>query len=250
MSKFQKDLKQGKKYEKIALDYLDYDSVKHMEGKFKEYDFIITKDDLFTKIEVKSDRQASQTNNLAIEYECNKPSGITASTADYWIYFIVFEDRDECYKIPTNELKEIVKSCKKVSGGDNNVSKMYLVNKKLITKYLINIKNKNNIPNIETDNITDMTDEVKPLSYNQRLINEFSCDGNYTREQIELIINNFSKKEQDIKKKKIDEMPFGKYKYKKVCDIAKFDKPYLTWLSKQEMMTNYEDLKNEIKKYI
>lgn len=251
--KFKMNLKQGKKYEKIALDYLDYDSVKHIEGKFKEYDFIITKNELNYKYEIKSDRQASKTNNLAIEYEHNnKPSGLSATTSDYLMYFIVFEDHDECYNIPTNELREIVKSCKKVSGGDKELSKMYLVSKKLITKYLINIKNKNNIPNIVryTDNLTDMTDEVKPLSYNQRLINEFSVDGNYTREQIELIINNFSKKEQDIKKKKIDEMPFGKYKYKKVCDIAKFDKPYLTWLSKQEMMTNYEDLKNEIKKYI
>lgn len=243
--KFKMNLKQGKKYEKIALNYLDYDTVKHVEGKFKDYDFIITKDDTEYKYEVKSDRQASITGNLAIEYEYNnKPSGISATTSDYLMYFIVFEDRDECYNMPTNELREIVKSCKKVVGGDKDLSKMYLVNKSKLHNYLIKNKKNNIVYNIE-----DMTDEVKPLTYNQRLINEFK-DNTYTKEQIEEIINSFSKQEYENKKKKIDEMPFGKYKFKKVSDIAKFDKNYLKWLSKQDMLSNYEDLKNEIKKHI
>ena len=145
LSKFQKDLTQGKKYEKIALNYLEYDTVQHKEGNFKEYDFIISKtidNNLIEhKIEVKSDRQASSTGNLAIEYECNnKPSGISSSEADFWIYFIVFPDRDECYKIPTNELKEIIKPCKKVVGGDRNLSKMYLVSKTKLQQYLIKLR--------------------------------------------------------------------------------------------------------------
>jgi hypothetical protein len=101
MNKFKMNLNQGKKYEKIALEYLKYDTVEHIEGNFKEYDFIISKDNIKYKYEVKSDRQASITGNLAIEYEYNKkPSGISSSLADFWIYFIVYEDKEECYKIP------------------------------------------------------------------------------------------------------------------------------------------------------
>ena len=141
MSKFQNQLSQGRRYEKKCLEYLEYDSVKHMKGYFKEYDLIFTKDDEKIKIEVKSDRQASKTGNLAIEYECNKKgSGITTTEADYWIYFIVHPDRDECYKIPIEDLRDLVKTCIKVSGGDGMRSRLYLLNKSKIQNYLVEQK--------------------------------------------------------------------------------------------------------------
>ncbi len=137
-TKFHKSLKQGQKYEKKCLEYLDYDNVIHKEGYFKEYDLTIYKYGEPIRIEVKSDRQASKTGNLAIEYECNnKPSGITSTEADFWIYFIVYHDRDECYKIPIDDLKNLVKDCRKVSGGDGMKSRMYLLNKNKCEKYLI-----------------------------------------------------------------------------------------------------------------
>ena len=129
-NKFHKDLKQGQKYETKCLEYLDYDSVIHKKGYFKEYDLTIFKNGHPIKIEVKSDRQASKTGNLAIEYECNNnPSGITSTKADYWVYFVVYPDREECYKIPIDDLKNIIKDCRKVSGGDGYKSRMYLLNK-------------------------------------------------------------------------------------------------------------------------
>jgi hypothetical protein len=138
-SKFEKNLKQGHLYEREAYHYLEYDTIKHDDTVYrKEYDFIVTKDGKPIKIEVKSDRQASKTNNLAIEYECNnKPSGLSSSTADYWMYFIVYPDRHECFKIPIDDLRIIVKTCKQVSGGDGMRSKMYLVRKSLVAKYLV-----------------------------------------------------------------------------------------------------------------
>ena len=137
-SKFEKNLKQGHRYEKKALEYLEYDTVEHDTSYRKEYDLEITKDGIKTKIEVKSDRQASVTGNLAIEYECNnRHSGIACSTADYWMYFIVFPDRDECYKIGIEDLKNLVKTCRKVSGGDGMRSRMYLLNKSKIKKYIV-----------------------------------------------------------------------------------------------------------------
>jgi hypothetical protein len=137
-SKFRKQLNQGHKYELESLKYLDYDTYKHDTKYRKEYDLIIIKDNKKIKIEVKSDRQASITGNLAIEYECsNKLSGLNITEADYWIYFIVHKDRDEVYKIPIEDLKDLCKNCRKVNGGDGLKSKMYLLNKNICKKYLI-----------------------------------------------------------------------------------------------------------------
>ena len=145
--KFQQDLKQGHFYEKEALKYFEYDTYEQKEGYFKEYDFTYTKDDETFKVEVKSDRLASRTGNLFIEFECrNKPSGIGATTADYWVYFILFCKNNnvyggeviktECYVIPTDELKKLIKRCRIVSGGDDYASKGYLLNKNKCSKYL------------------------------------------------------------------------------------------------------------------
>ena len=137
VQKFNEQLNQGQKYERKCLEYLEYDTVKHMEGCFKPYDLITTKDGKETKIEVKSDRQASRTGNLAIEFECNnKPSGITSTEADYWIYFIVHRERDECYIIPIEKLRELVKTCPKVRGGDGMRSRMFLLNKEKVKLFL------------------------------------------------------------------------------------------------------------------
>jgi len=137
-SKFHEQLNQGQKYELESLKYLDYDTYGHDKKYRKEYDLVIIKGDKRIKIEVKSDRQASKTGNLAIEYECNKKgSGITTTEADYWIYFIVHENYEECYKIPIEDLRDLVKNCRKVSGGDGMRSKMYLLNKKSCKDYLI-----------------------------------------------------------------------------------------------------------------
>lgn len=264
MSKFQKQLANGNIYEIRSLMYLEHDTYEQKKGNFKPYDLIITKGGKETKIEVKSDRQAGKTGNMAIEYECNnKPSGITSTEADYYIYFIIYADdiqedglpREECYKIPIKRLIKIAKKCRKVRGGDGNRSCMYLVHKSLVKKYLINkIDNFNLTYNIKptmTDQ-DDKTEEVKPLSYSQRLINSFKEDDQdtYNLTEIERMINQFSKLEYEKRKGKTDEMPFGKYKYKKVADVAKFDKQYLKWLSRQDMLSNYEELKCEINKHI
>lgn len=140
MEKFRRDLERGKKYEKIALSYFKYEKVYFPKGKCKEYDFIL--DDKI-KIEVKSDRLASSTGNLAIEYKCNgKPSGIFASEADYYIYFINYQEHDDCYKIPLKDLKDICrKQGRKISGGDGNRSRMYLVKKEHFINYQMRRKN-------------------------------------------------------------------------------------------------------------
>jgi uncharacterized protein (DUF3820 family) len=270
MSKFQRQLANGNVYEIRSLMYLEHDTYEQKQGKFKPYDLIITHKSKTYKIEVKSDRQAGHTGNMAIEYECNgKPSGISSTEADYYIYFIIYADdiqedglpREECYKIPIKRLIKIVKSplaCPKVRGGDGNRSCMYLVHKSLVQKYLINkIQNFNIAYNIKPtmSNQEHKTDEVKPMSYSQRLIQAFldkaeMNDGSFSMDEIKEQIEAFSRQEYEKKKEKTDEMPFGKYRFRKITDVGGFDKQYLTWIVKQECLSGYPGVKESIQKYL
>jgi hypothetical protein len=86
------------------------------------------------KIEVKSERGMWQkTGNIAIEYQSyGKPSGIAATESDYWFHNLCVGDDTFCTLVfDTKSLKKIIKnldSKKSVSGGDNNASRMYLLN--------------------------------------------------------------------------------------------------------------------------
>ena len=86
------------------------------------------------KIEVKSERDVwMRTGNLAIEYECyGKPSGINATESDYWFHNLCVGDEVFATLVfDVNSLKRIIDNLdykKTVSGGDNNASRMYLLN--------------------------------------------------------------------------------------------------------------------------
>jgi len=81
------------------------------------------------KVEVKSDRRALATGNLYIEvYSRSKPSGISTTDADYWIYKI--EGIHTAIIIPVERLKNIVKKHFNglyKHGGDNDTSRGVLV---------------------------------------------------------------------------------------------------------------------------
>ena len=86
------------------------------------------------KIEVKSERDMWQrTGNIAIEYESyGKPSGIDATESDYWFHNLCVGEDTFCTLVfNTESLKKIINNLdykRSVSGGDNNASKMYLLN--------------------------------------------------------------------------------------------------------------------------
>jgi len=116
--------------------------------------------------------------------------------------------------------------------------------------------------------MSDPSPDTPPLRYHERLLNEFKDRVNaklatpddslvqsgldvpvtFSYDDIKDIVTAFVQREIDEKKKDTDKMPFGKYRFKKVSDVWKFDKQYLLWLSKQSMMENYADLKAEIAK--
>ena len=109
--KFDIDLQYGKVKEKIIADML--------QDK---------------KIEVKSERGMwLKTGNIAIEFESyGKPSGITATQADYWFHNLCVDDDVFCTLVfKVDNLKKLIDNLdykKSVSGGDHNASKMYLLN--------------------------------------------------------------------------------------------------------------------------
>lgn len=132
-TKFQEDLKFGNAYEIKALDYLKFDKYEIKQGYYKQYDIIL---DDTTKVEVKAEKLAGITGNIAIEYSCSgRPSGILTTEADLWVHFIVYDAYADCYVIPIQDLRNIVKNCRMVNGGDGMRAKMYLVNKSLIQQY-------------------------------------------------------------------------------------------------------------------
>jgi hypothetical protein len=79
------------------------------------------------KIEVKSDRIASITGNIYIEYYSRgKLSGIATTQSDFYVYKV---GKDEAIIISTSQLKKKLKqlvregkALKDVKGGDNNTS--------------------------------------------------------------------------------------------------------------------------------
>ena len=86
------------------------------------------------KIEVKSERDMwARTGNIAIEYQCyGKPSGIKATEAASWFHNLcIGDDTFATLVFNVDALKRIIDNLdfkKSVSGGDNNASRMYLLN--------------------------------------------------------------------------------------------------------------------------
>jgi hypothetical protein len=128
---FGTDLAFGKQYEKLLLDYIEHDSVEFSPACCKGWDLELTYEGMKVKYEVKSDRMACRTGNVAIEIACNsKPSGISSTEANFYAYFIVYPTMSPTlYLIPTDALKELIidNKYRRVKGGDGWRSEMVLV---------------------------------------------------------------------------------------------------------------------------
>ena len=94
-------------------------------------------------IEVKTEREKwKSTGNIVIEFESRgKPSGIATTEADYWFHNLALgEDIVMTLVFPTKILKNyIVQAMPRiVRGGDNNTSRLYLLNLQNLVK-MINV---------------------------------------------------------------------------------------------------------------
>lgn len=146
MSNFRDDLQFGEKYQRRLLELIEWDQSEMSQGRFKAYDcWIINKEDEKVFFEVKADRMTQRTGNMAIEFECSgKPSGITATEADYWAYFI--HGTKEYYLIPTDEIRQRIADkayAREVKGGDGWRSRMYLFPRCVFEAFRVDYANQN-----------------------------------------------------------------------------------------------------------
>jgi len=139
---FTKDLVFGKKYEEKATEYFNYDTIEYAPNKcFKPYDFKTTYKGIHTKVEVKADKQTKDTGNICIEFRCsNKPSGITSTESNYYMYFVV--GTDDVYQVPTDDIRKMIKdnNFRTYRGGDYGRSEFYLIPKKHFEDYLVELE--------------------------------------------------------------------------------------------------------------
>lgn len=131
MNTFFQDLEFGKQYERKLVEVLKGVDVIQKDGLFKDYDIKMTVDGKRRKYEVKSDRFAWRTGQIAIEYECSgKPSGIAATRAHYWAHFVVSPNGSDCYVIPVQVLREIIDNKeydRTVCAGYKKLTRCYIV---------------------------------------------------------------------------------------------------------------------------
>jgi hypothetical protein len=118
--RFDIDLKYGQVFEQKVADMLQH-----------------------SKIEVKTERDMWKcTGNIAIEFESRgKPSGIATTEAEYWFHNLALgNDIVMTLVFPTKILRNyIAKTMPRiVSGGDNNTSRLYLLNLQSLVK-MINV---------------------------------------------------------------------------------------------------------------
>jgi tRNA U54 and U55 pseudouridine synthase Pus10 len=141
MNRFYKCLNEEKKYEMETLNYLDYDEFEFNDDN--RYDIKIIKNDIETLVEVKSEKLASRTGNIAIEYFCRgKPSGIATTQAHYYYCYVIYSDRYRLFEIPVVDLKKMIKNklyVRECIGGDDMASKMFLFSIKSIEHYEVEV---------------------------------------------------------------------------------------------------------------
>lgn len=119
---FQDDLKEALEVEKKIANAVNF-WARSAFNDTAEYDLEIN-----IKVEVKLDKQATETGNVAIEVgSSGKRAGLSATEANYWIYSIA----DEFYVCETQILKDYLRdkwsSLQRVKGGDNNNAHLVLL---------------------------------------------------------------------------------------------------------------------------
>lgn len=122
---FAEDLKEGLEIEQHIASALEFWG-KTAFSDTSEYDLSLT-----IQIEVKFDRMARQTGNVAIEVGSkHKRTGLSITEAMWWVYVLDGIPK-EYYLCKVSDLKDYIrdnwKSLNRISGGDGNRSKMVLL---------------------------------------------------------------------------------------------------------------------------
>jgi len=258
MTPQKKDLEFGDKKESSAIPLINkyFNSNVSKTSQYYEFDFIDT--ELKLLFELKS-RRIEKNQFFDTMIGANKlTEGYKMINQGYKVYFLFgFTDYLSAFELTKDSINNNwFRDGGRQDRGKDEIKKYCFIPNHL----LINLFSKNNsgyyiIPKM-TDEQPSMSNE-QPTSYSKRLIEYIQSNplnikntDKYSVAKVAEMINDFSTQEYEKKKQKVNEMPFGKYKFRKVSEVANFDKQYLQWLIKQEMMNNWSDLKNEILKLI
>jgi hypothetical protein len=136
MPDFNKALAYGMMHEDRFLSRLKvhYPHSVKISGSFKQFDFYLA--DIDSKVELKTDIKSNETGNFVVEtYHYGKPSGITTTTADFW----VFNDGKHYYWVDPDTIKNLIltsglRQARFVGDGDTVEKRAYLMPKKWITE--------------------------------------------------------------------------------------------------------------------
>lgn len=138
---FKIDIKTGEQGEDFIKNFLISKGFKFIsKNNNYKYDLLMSYNDVNYTYEIKTDVLLSDkkdTGNIVVEFESrNKPSGVSTSQADYYVYYIpAFK---EVWNIKMDALKRLISSenFRIVSGGDKKSNtKMYLINRNKYKKY-------------------------------------------------------------------------------------------------------------------
>lgn len=130
---FSEDIKLGENGEEFIKNFLINKGYKFIkDNKDYKYDLLMSYNNLEITYEIKTDVLLSpekDTGNLVVEFESRgKPSGISVTEADYYVYYI--PKLNEIWNIKMDDLRNLINSnnFRKVSGGDEGSdTKMYLI---------------------------------------------------------------------------------------------------------------------------
>jgi len=133
MSNFEADLERGLVAEDLVLDKIKikYPCAVKIEGHHSPYDIWIP--EIHKSVEVKYDPMSNSTGNYVVEVWFNKPSALTVTTADYWVFYddidLVYVEPDKIknyiliHNLPIKEF---------IGPGDYLPKKVYLIKKEIL----------------------------------------------------------------------------------------------------------------------
>lgn len=84
------------------------------------------------------------------------------------------------------------------------------------------------------------------MTYTEKIISLFNADDEYDGSEVIAMIQKFADAETLKRQQETEKFPFGKHRGKTVSSILVFDKQYLVWIVKQDVMKNFLPLKETI----
>lgn len=134
---FERDLKRGEEIEEkiLSIIRIKYPEAYRVKGYFKDYDIYIP--EISKSVEVKSDEQSKHTGNILIEVEFDgKPSALSTSKADFWVWWDGVEFAWFTMKGIWECIYQIgAKTRTFIGKGDTKEKRAYLIQKHELYKY-------------------------------------------------------------------------------------------------------------------